>query len=80
MLLDFPTVCTDGGFQITGRPGSQSVPKGHLGHLPGNRQIDAGHFIHHSLVTKNPISFVKKWGFHNLAIFAPPRFERRKLV
>ena len=26
---------------LSGRPGSRSVPKGHLGHLPGNRKIGA---------------------------------------
>ncbi len=37
-IFIFPTARNE---QITGRPGSRRVPKGHLGHLPGNRQIGA---------------------------------------
>jgi hypothetical protein len=28
--------------------------------------------------TINPIPLFEKWGFHNLAIFTPPKVERRK--
>jgi hypothetical protein len=30
------------------------------------------------LESKSPISLLEKWGFHDLAILAPPRVERRK--
>jgi len=34
----------------------------------------------HDRSIKNPIPLFEKWGFHDLAIFAPPRIEGKKSV